>query len=498
MRSILLGPAGIAFAAFFALCGAALPVARAQQPAPSITVNQVDAGKYPDVRAIVNVLDARGVPVAGLTAAQFQAFDAEAAVPVSAVQNAQDASQRLSVVVTIDVSGSMAGQPLDQAKQAATAFIGSLAPDDQAALIAFGPAVTTVVPFTADRARLTAGIAALSAGGGTALWEAVQTSAAAATSAPTPRRAIVLLTDGVNDSGGSQASAAGSLAAAQAAGAPTFTIGFGADPDVAYLQALSGATQGQYRAATAADVGAVYADIATLLRSQYVLTIRAAAPADGKGASLRIVATVGGAQASASAPFTRGSAPPAPVATQPAASQGPAAEPGGGTSVAPIAFGGIVALVVVALLAFFFVRWQQRRRLLREQLAIVAPNPALAAALGVPRPPGGDTGRGSEATWARIVSLNGATGDVASFELSPIPISIGSGSECNVRLPASDDVAPRHALVWAKDGKIMLRHVGGRRRATVAAGRPVDWVILDEGDEFSLGGHRFRAGRTQR
>ena len=50
-------------------------------------------------------------------------------------------------------------------------------------------------------------------------------------------------------------------------------------------------------------------------------------------------------------------------------------------------------------------------------------------------------------------------------------------------------------MIWVKDQKIMLRHVGGPRRSTLAGGRPVDWVTLEDGEEFSVGPHRFRAER---
>src|SRR6185295_404812 len=252
-----------------ALLGGAAAPARAQERQPTLAVNELDAKSYPDLRAVVTALDANGVPVPGLTTAQFQASDGATALTITGVTTALDGSLPLSVVITIDVSGSMAGESLDRAKQAATDFVRNLGPNDDAALVAFNNGVAAVVPFTNDKLRLTNGIANLQAAGGTALYEAVQTSAFSARSASSPRRAVVLLTDGKNDTADSAATSAGSLAAAQGAGVPVFTVAFGADPDVQYLQGLSASTQGQYRPATAATVGSVYTDLAALLRSQY-------------------------------------------------------------------------------------------------------------------------------------------------------------------------------------------------------------------------------------
>ena len=94
--------------------------------------------------------------------------------------------------------------------------------------------------------------------------------------------------------------------------------------------------------------------------------------------------------------------------------------------------------------------------------------------------------------YGRLVALDPAEPG-RTFDFASTPLRIGSGPECEVRLPSSADVAPQHALVWMKDGKIMLRHVGGVRRGTLSNGQPVEWVILDGGDEFAVGQHRYRA-----
>jgi hypothetical protein len=91
---------------------------------------------------------------------------------------------------------------------------------------------------------------------------------------------------------------------------------------------------------------------------------------------------------------------------------------------------------------------------------------------------------------ARITGLTGEhTG--TSFLFGSTPIVIGSDAEADVRLARSPEVAARHAMLWVRDGKIMLRHTGGQRQ-TLSAGRQVDWVILEEGDEFSIGPYHYR------
>lgn len=472
-----------------------LPAARAQQPQPALTINQVDASAYPDIRAVVTALDARGVPVPGLTVKQFQAFDGDTAVPVTGVESAQDASLKLSVVLVIDVSGSMEGEPLDRAKAAANDFIRALGPNDEASLVAFSGSVTPVVPFTTDRQRLADGIAGLQAVGGTALYESVQDAAYAARAATSPRAAVVLLTDGVNEFTDSKATAESSLDIAKGAGVPVFTIGFGDAPDGGYLQGLAAATQGTYHAANTTNVAGVYADIATLLRNQYVLTLKEFAPADGKSASLRLLATIGGSPAAGVATFVRGqaaaaaptSAPaPAPVVTP--------AKTAGDRGAAPlIVYSVIVALVLAVIAGAFAIVWQRRRRLRARQLAVVALNPGRAAAQGLPAATGAAASpapAAAETSRARLVEAG--VDAPRTFHLGPAPAVIGSSSQhCTIVLDG-DGVAPEHARITVRDGRYLLHHIGGLRRKTLIGGREADWVVLESGDELQIGAFRLR------
>ncbi len=490
LRAILF--AGTIAAALAGLAAGATR-AHAQRGAPSLAITQVDSTRYPAVTAVVTVLDANGVPVPGLRASAFHASDGPAAVAVGGVESVQDANLRLSVVLVIDTSGSMLGAPLDRAKQAATAFVDALGPNDDVALVAFSDAVRAPLQgFTRDRAALAAGIASLQAGGATVLYQAVQAAVLTARMSSAPRKAIVLLTDGKNDTTTSTATAAGSIGSAKNAGLPVFTIGFGDQPDVAYLQALSGATQGQYSAATAANVGDVYQRIAGLLRAQYVLSLDASRPADGSAGTLRIVADVGGAPAAATAPFTRGAAPAAPAAATatppPAVAQASADGAAGG--VLYVAIGALVAvlLVVLGLLGLRRLRAVRRQRAVERHAGrqsdetIPFARPAEGAGVATAAAPRG-TGRLVE---------RAADGAGRVFELGAGPAIVGSSPRtATIVLPAEDGVAPEHARIWLRDGRYLLHHTSGAHRRTLVGGHPADWVVLEPGDDVQFGSLRF-------
>ncbi len=482
------------------LAGAALlapPLARAQDPnAPTLTVNQVDATAYPGVRAVVTVLDGRGVPVAGLVPAQFQAFEGTTQLSVTGVQAAQDQQQPLSVIVVIDVSGSMAGARMEQAKQAATGFVQSLGPNDQAAVFSFSDSVSTVVPLTNDRLRLTNGIAGLQPSGATALYEAVQTTSFAAASAGSPRSAVVLLTDGENEAPASTTTRDGSLAVARGAGVPVFTIGVGATTDEAYLRELASSTTGRYLPATPDTIAGVYDAIATLLRNQYVVTIRDGKPADGSDAGIQLVALVGNGTAGGIVSYKRGAslAPPAQRVT-PAATQTSAGDSSSSNTLA-YGFGAAVALAVLAIGAMAVVRWQRHQRLMRAQLKIIEPNVRRAAAHPLPSRHG-PTMAAPSANGVAVAPeigtgrLTEKGGEGRVYPLGAGPIIIGSSPRLATIVLNGSDVAPEHTRIWLRDGRYLLHHVGGMSRKTLIGGHPADWVVLEPGDELQIGGWRL-------
>lgn len=211
--------------------------------------------------------------------------------------------ERATVIVAIDVSGSMEAQDvppdrLTAAKAAAVQFAQELPDTVQVGLVAFAEDAELLTPVTADRTLVASSIEALEADGGTAIGEAVLTSVEevtrqAATSGtpsdggtpapdgtdgdpqeaePIPAR-LVLLSDGFNTAGRNPAD---SVAAALDAQMPVSTIAYGtpdgvlgsgpaarpvpADDDT--LRMLAEETGGHfYRAESGAELDQVYEDI---------------------------------------------------------------------------------------------------------------------------------------------------------------------------------------------------------------------------------------------
>jgi Ca-activated chloride channel homolog len=170
------------------LLGCAAAPASSQQ-APTFSA-RIDA-----VRVDVLVTD-HGRPVVGLKASDFEVIDNGVRQQVDLA--AFDAIP-LNVVLALDVSASMAGEPLAQLKAAGRAVADGLAPDDRAGLITFSQVVRLRLPLTADRAAVRAALDASWAGGDTALVDAAEAAVILGAS-DVGRALVILFSDGVDTS----------------------------------------------------------------------------------------------------------------------------------------------------------------------------------------------------------------------------------------------------------------------------------------------------------
>lgn len=257
---------------------------------PTIEVNGVNATDLPTALITTNVVDSFGQPVTGLEVADFTLSGELADVgQIVDVQNITDDNLSYAVVLVIDTSSSMAGLPLTQAQEAARIFINNLGEDDPVAIVGFNTTASLIQDYTTDRDVLLNAINSLPFGGQTALYDATVLAVDVANRAPTPRRAVVLLSDGAEygAAGGIPASLStrdDALNAGIIRGVPIYTIGlgYGTNLDRLYLQEVSGATNASnFESPTPEDLPAIYDGLSQVLRSQYVVTINADIPQDG-------------------------------------------------------------------------------------------------------------------------------------------------------------------------------------------------------------------------
>jgi len=170
------------------------------------------------------------------------------------------------IALVMDVSGSMDGQPIADAKTAAKGFVDRVEPGtDQVALVSFSDSATVNQVLATYAGTVRTAIDGLSAGGNTNIADALARTRAELDSPrhrPTNARAIVLLSDGQPNVGGDPRAEAD---AAKAAGIRIFTIGLGTGVDPALLRDLATSPSDYFYAPASDQLAAIYQQISGLL-----------------------------------------------------------------------------------------------------------------------------------------------------------------------------------------------------------------------------------------
>lgn len=258
-------------------------------------VTGVNATSLPTVVINANVYDRVGQPVLGLTEENFSIFgELVDRARIVRVENITEDSLSFSVVLAIDTSSSMAGMPIERAKEAAISFVNSIGPNDPVAVVTFDTDERLIQDYTTDKTVLVNAISSLGFGGKTALYDAGVLAVDTAARSPEPRRAVIILSDGAEFGGRSSNERGAALSRALAEGVPVYTVGLGFGIDRTYLQELAGGTNGQFHESPTPDeLLEIYNTLARTLRSQYIITLETDLAADGSTYQLGLRATRG-------------------------------------------------------------------------------------------------------------------------------------------------------------------------------------------------------------
>ncbi len=265
----------------------------------SLAFQPVDGGAYPDITLEVTLpaelLREGATP-------EFEVMENGVSAKIVSAEPVGDGATRepARVVLLIDASGSMKGQPLGDAKAAAHRFIDEMGASDEIALMTFSWAPTVVSDFTSDRAALVAAIDGVQASGETAVNDAIVRATELAASAPGGRATLVLLSDG------GDTVSINSLAAATTAvrdrGTPVFVVALESkEYDPQTLAGLASASGGRLLSAQdSGDLAGIYAGIARELTNRYLLTFTSARP-NTADLELDVTAAVAGVTSTGSA-----------------------------------------------------------------------------------------------------------------------------------------------------------------------------------------------------
>ena len=166
-------------------------------------------------------VDGKGRPVTDLRREEFRILEEGRVQPIAHFHGGRGLPAR--ILLLVDASGSMGeAQKVANARWAASRFLDALSPEDQVALAGFDSRYWGVVAFTPDREAVRKGMETITPFGSTALNDALDKAARDIASHGEGRRAIVVLTDGVDTS--SQKTADEVIARSRALDVPIYSV----------------------------------------------------------------------------------------------------------------------------------------------------------------------------------------------------------------------------------------------------------------------------------
>jgi Ca-activated chloride channel family protein len=279
------GTSSIFFSLIIAACAFVLMTSVALS-GTAFTLNQINIEHFPEIRIYLTIADERGNPLKGLGVRHLRAQEDGDVARITSVVPLAKGDEPLSIVLAIDRSGSMRGQAISDAKQAAIDFLKEMRRIDRVGVVSFDDTVTVIARPSTDKESLSKDIQKISVGKDTALNDAVKRSLQLL--APfTGRRAVVVLTDGKENRSTSTREEV--IQEAVRSGVPIVAVGLGKETDAAALKMMAEKSGGRaVFARTSGELSRLYQAIARQLINQYRVTLQSRASLDNGWHRLRV------------------------------------------------------------------------------------------------------------------------------------------------------------------------------------------------------------------
>jgi len=246
-------------------------------PKLALSAMQVDTQTYPLITVYFSLVgpDGSAARLAGPSQVQI----AQDNLPVSdfTMTLIDPKSNPVTVALVLDVSGSMRGQPLVDARTAAAEFISQLGERDLACLYTFSTQVARIQNCTQDRRATTGALNNLTAGNNTALYD-VLGLVANDHAKLAGRQAIIVLSDGADTA--SKSTLNDALNRLKQTNVPVYAVGLvSKDYNRAVLRQVAAAAGGtQLEAPKSTDLRALYNQIQGQIKTQYRVIFRSLFP----------------------------------------------------------------------------------------------------------------------------------------------------------------------------------------------------------------------------
>ncbi|MDQ3328237.1 MAG: VWA domain-containing protein [Chloroflexota bacterium] len=267
------------------------------QAQDNVELSNPATNDQPRVTTSLSATDEQGLPLPNLTAKDVEVTENGVVQSDVSVYSFFEHPTPVNVILVLDTSGSMKGQPFEDAKNAAVSFVDTLGVNDRVGLVTFARDARVIQPATGDFERVKKAIRKLRLTPDTALYDAVALGTEEANKSPKPR-VVVLMTDGANWK--SVLAAEEALAKAKATTVPVHTIGFGPNAASTQLERIAKETGGNYyEALGGTNLEELFAKISQQLHQEYRLSYESttsALPGDTVEVRVRLLKRPGSPQ----------------------------------------------------------------------------------------------------------------------------------------------------------------------------------------------------------
>lgn len=195
-------------------------------------------------------------------------------------------SDERDIVLVLDVSGSMAGSPMDETKKASTKFIDTILDEDASiGLVTYDDSASMLSDFSVDKKYLTDAVTNISDGGGTNIESGLAQAKSMLDSSNAKKKIIVLMSDGEPNEGKGGEDLIAYADDIKSDDILIYTLGFfenmsGSKSSAQYLMEQLASDGCHYEVASADDLVFFFEDMADQINGQKYIYVRIACPVD--------------------------------------------------------------------------------------------------------------------------------------------------------------------------------------------------------------------------
>ena len=136
-------------------------------------IKEIDTAGFPNINLYLSFKEGSRLGLQELEKNNFIIKENNQEIKDFTVKKIGETDEPIATVLVIDTSGSMKGDPINNAKNAAVSFIDNMRDIDKIAIVGFADTVTEYSAFTSDKTVLKKSIEAITSEGETSLFDGI-------------------------------------------------------------------------------------------------------------------------------------------------------------------------------------------------------------------------------------------------------------------------------------------------------------------------------------